>query len=173
MASATSSKPFGRTTHRDPLLPSPRRRSTKRRWQWLSLLLLCIHAYAENSTSPHDLVLIANPGSRTPMSLSRETARAIFAMRQRSLDDSGAAIEVFVLPDSSPVHSRFAKQVLGIYPSQLRLAWDRGVYSGTGQAPNQVNSQAQMLDRIANTTNGVGYVEREWVDERVRAIPLR
>lgn len=116
------------------------------------------------------VVLVAHPevSSRT---LTRDTARAIFAMRQRTWPD-GQAVRVFVLPNDHPVHSRFAKEHLAVYPHQLQLSWDRVVFSGTGQAPTHVNSQSEMLELIANTPGGLGYLEREHLDDRVQVISM-
>ncbi|WP_022947542.1 hypothetical protein [Methylohalobius crimeensis] len=89
--------------------------------------------------------------------LSSESIREIFFMRQRSWSD-GTPIKVFVLPDDNPVHRRFAKEVLGVYPYQLRAAWDRLVYSGTGQTPIQVESIQEMATRLDATSGAIGYV---------------
>ena len=53
--------------------------------------------------------------------LSSETVREIFFMRLSSWPD-GSPIHVFVLPDSNPLHARFSKEILGVYPFQLRSA---------------------------------------------------
>jgi hypothetical protein len=68
------------------------------------------------------------------------------------------ARQVFVLPDDNPIHQRFAKEVLGVYPYQLRAAWDRMVYSGTGPAPIQVNTFEEMIERLRTTPGAIGYV---------------
>nr|WP_228575606.1 hypothetical protein [Halomonas sp.] len=114
------------------------------------------------------IVLIANHQVANT-SLTQDTTRAIFAMRQRNWPD-GQAVRVFVLPNRHPVHARFAKELLAVYPHQLQLAWDRMVFSGTGQAPSQVNSQSEMLERVATTPGALGYLEREYLDDRVQVI---
>ncbi|WP_445620099.1 hypothetical protein ACUN8C_15730 [Kushneria sp. Sum13] len=124
------------------------------------LLLSGQAAYAQES-----VVLIANP-STPPGSMTRETVRAIFAMRQRTLPD-GEAAHVFVLPDKHPLHERFTKEILGVYPHQLRLSWDRLVFSGTGQAPNEVGSVEEMRQRVASTPGGLGYLDKGAVDDSV------
>ncbi|WP_245955294.1 hypothetical protein [Kushneria indalinina] len=111
------------------------------------------------------VVLIANP-SANPGNMTRETVRAIFAMRQRTLPN-GEAAHVFVLPDKHPLHERFTKEILGVYPHQLRLSWDRLVFSGTGQAPNEVGSIEEMRQRVASTPGGLGYLEKGAVDDSV------
>jgi hypothetical protein len=90
--------------------------------------------------------LIVHPGAeQTPM--QRENVRALFTMRLRRWPD-GTPVRVFVLPDQNPTHRQFAKKVLGAFPYQLRRAWDRAVFSGTGQAPVEVPDEAEMLERL-------------------------
>lgn len=91
--------------------------------------------------------------------LSREAIREIFFMRLNAWPD-GSPIRVFVLPDNDPVHIQFSKEVLGVFPFQLRSAWDRMVYSGTGVAPTTVETQEEMKNRIQATPGGIGYIGR-------------
>ncbi|MEC9483855.1 MAG: hypothetical protein UMU75_11155 [Halomonas sp.] len=135
-----------------------------------SLVLYLTLAVPHASAADSDIVLIANPDIQLE-SLSRDTARAIFAMRQRTLPN-GQAVSVFVLPDAHPVHARFAKSLLDVYPHQLRLAWDRAVFSGTGQAPNRVSTQDEVVERVASTPGGLGYIQRGYVDDSVRVFTL-
>ncbi|MCE8039364.1 hypothetical protein [Halomonas sp. MCCC 1A11062] len=132
----------------------------------LLVALLPLPAHA----AERQVVLIAHP-QVTNAALTRDTTRAIFAMRQRSWPD-GQAVRVFVLPNNHPVHARFAKERLTVYPHQLQLAWDRMVFSGTGQAPSQVGSQIEMLERVATTPGALGYLEREYLDDRVQVITM-
>lgn len=104
-------------------------------------------------------------------SLPLETLRAIFAMRQRTLPD-GQAVHVFVLPDDDPVHEEFSKRILGVYPHQLRLAWDRAVFSGTGQAPNEVEDEADMLEAVASTPGSIGYIKQSNLNDQVRVLDI-
>ena len=101
--------------------------------------------------------------------LDRDSLRAIFAMRQRTWPD-GQAVHVFVLPNDADVHAAFAKERLAVFPHQLQLAWDRMVFSGTGQAPHRIRTQQEMLEAIASTAGSIGYIAREYLDERVQVI---
>ncbi|GEK72047.1 hypothetical protein HHA04nite_05910 [Halomonas halophila] len=116
------------------------------------------------------VLLVAHPDVTT-QSLTRDITRALFAMRQRTWPN-GQAARIFVLPNRHPVHARFVKQRLSVYPHQLQLAWDRAVFSGTGQAPERVSTQAEMLERIADTPGALGYLEREKLDDRVQVITM-
>ena len=89
---------------------------------------------------------------------SREHLREIFFVRVTSWPN-GLPIRVFVLPDQNPLHIRFAKEILGVYPYQLRSAWDRMVYSGTGVPPTVVDTEEEMRARLKATPGAIGYEE--------------
>ncbi|NDL70744.1 hypothetical protein GPL32_09550 [Halomonas alkaliphila] len=135
--------------------------------------MLALMAGPANAQSPEQhaaIRLVAHPTVATSW-LNRDTTRAIFAMRQRTWPD-GEAVQVFVLPNRDPVHARFAKEQLAVYPHQLQLAWDRMVFSGMGQAPNRVSNQLEMREKVANTPGALGYLEREYIDESVHVISM-
>ncbi|WP_447553586.1 hypothetical protein [Vreelandella sp. EE22] len=117
-----------------------------------------------------DIFVAAHPGNTTH-ALSRDATRAIFAMRQRTWPD-GQAIQVFVLPNRHPIHTRFTKEQLNVYPHQLQLAWDRMVFSGMGQAPNRVRDLDEMLEKIATTPGALGYLERTYLDDTIQVISV-
>ncbi len=129
-------------------------------------LLANSHAIAREPA----VFLVANPDVTINL-LNRDTVRAIFAMRQRTWPN-GEAARVFVLGSNNPIHARFTKEHLSVYPHQLQLAWDRMVFSGTGQAPDRVSNQLEMRDRIASTPGALGYLEREYLDDSVQVISM-
>ncbi len=93
--------------------------------------------------------------------------RAIFTMRQRFWPN-GEQIKVFTLIDNHPLHRVFTKENLQMFPHQLRRVWDRMVYSGTGQAPVTVKTEQEMLNKIANTPNAIGYLGSRTENEKIR-----
>lgn len=95
--------------------------------------------------------------------LSESGLRAIFGMRLRTWPD-GSPIRVYVLPDRHPLHAQFCKRLLGVFPHQMRSAWDRLVYSGTGQAPLEVSSEEEMRAKIASTPGAIGYLKKASID---------
>lgn len=101
--------------------------------------------------------------------VARSTLRAIFGMRLRNWPDN-MPIVVFVLHSDDPIHAAFTKQTLDMFPHQLQRAWNRLVYSGTGQAPMVVSSPQEMADRVAATPGAVGYLGRDWIDEKLRVL---
>jgi len=97
---------------------------------------------------------------------STNELRSIF-IRRSLYWPNGQRIKVYVLPDDNPIHQSFAKENLGLFPHQLRRAWNRMTYTGTGQPPVTVDSVAEMLDKIKQTENAIGYIDRRVEDESI------
>ena len=110
----------------------------------------------ESETTPQVVVVLNPPPHRD--SLQTNEVRAIFSMNARRWDD-GSPIRVFVMPDRDTTHQRFVQQVLALLPHQLRRHWDRLVYTGTGQAPNEVADAAAMLKQLRRHPGSIGYLE--------------
>ena len=103
--------------------------------------------------------------------LTRNEARLYLTMRLRNWPN-GTLVQLFVLPDNDALHLRFVKSILGLYPYQLRRAWDRQLFSGTGQAPVTVSSVEEMLERVALTPGALGYVETSVMTRDIRTIEV-
>ena len=103
--------------------------------------------------------------------VNSDTLRALFNMRLLTWPD-GSRVRVFVLDDDHPLHRRFCKEYLGVFPHQLRYSWNRRVYSGIGQSPQQVKDAQEMRKKIAETPGAIGYLPEELIDESVRPVDL-
>jgi ABC-type phosphate transport system substrate-binding protein len=128
--------------------------------------------YATNIARADDVhAVVAHPGVHQ-QNLSRNAVRAIFGMRLQTWPD-GTAIKVFVLPDEASLHKAFSKETLNVFPHQLRSAWDRLVFSGTGQAPSEVASEEEMLARVAGTPGAIGYLTRTKINDTVHVLQIK
>ena len=145
--------------------------------RWVPYCLAClVLLFVQVPAAPQDQaanapVIIVSP-QQTPLSISKNALRATFGMRLRNWPDQ-TPVHVFVLPDENPTHSAFSKQILNIYPHQLRLAWDRLVFSGTGQAPTEVDSEEEMREMVAKTPGAIGYLRRSMVNDSVRILQIQ
>jgi hypothetical protein len=92
-------------------------------------------------------------------------------MRQVQWPD-GSAIRVFVLPDGHPTHGAVCKERLNLFPYQLRQSWDRLVYSGMAQAPSEVYSEEELINRVAATPGAIGYVRKAKLHDPVKIISI-
>lgn len=89
--------------------------------------------------------------------LDLHALRAIFGMRLTEWPN-GSRIVVFIMDPDSKLHNTFAKRRLRLFPYQLTQAWDRLVFSGTGQAPLEVRSPTEMRRRVLATPGAIGYL---------------
>jgi len=104
--------------------------------------------------------------------LNINTARSMFGMRQATWPD-GMPVRVFVFPEHYSLHGSFCREILNIYPYQLHQSWSRLVYSGTGQAPTEVASEQEMVEKVSNTPGAIGYVNKVISNDPVHPISLR
>lgn len=131
----------------------------------LAALLLAVHSVPGNAARA-----IVNQQQPLGEITNRTDLRAIFTLRKRQWAN-GAPIRVYVLPDQHPVHEDFVKDKLRLYPYQLRQIWDRLVFSGTGVAPVQLASEAEVLEAVANNPDAIGYVDGAELPATVREVP--
>jgi len=116
-------------------------------------------------------VAVIASSSFNPGVISANTLRAIFVMNQTKWSD-GTPVKVYVFADSSPTHEAFSKEVLKFFPRQLRRAWDRQVFAGLGQYPEQVSSTQEMLAKVKATPGSVGYLLLQEVNPDVRILQI-
>jgi ABC-type phosphate transport system substrate-binding protein len=134
----------------------------------LAAFLVTANSYADNQEPA--IVVIAFP-STSENAISRSSLRAIFGMRLNKWP-ADTPVQVFVMKDDVSEHGAFSKNILQVFPHQLRLAWDRQVFSGQGQYPEQVSPQ-EMLSKIASTPGAIGYIKTSEVTNNVRILQIR
>ena len=142
---------------------------TRRRFGWPTLLLLLAGGFLAGSAAAIEVIVARD----APVSaLTRNEARALFTMRKTRWPN-GQAARVFVLDENGPAHEVLCKEVLDLYPWQVREAVDRGIYTGVGQAPTRVASEEEMKQRVAATPGAIVYVTSLMKNDHVRSIPVR
>jgi len=132
--------------------------------------LLLMFMLTSVSGSALAVEIIAHKGV-PPNALSLAAARSIFGMRQVKWPD-GTPIRVFVLPDPHPTHGALCKERLNLFPYQLRQSWDRLVYSGMAQAPSEVFSEEELMNRVAATPGAIGYVRKARANDPVKILRI-
>jgi hypothetical protein len=129
------------------------------RWGVLFTFIVC------SSVAKAAKIVVNRSVPAAPYSLA--DTRAVFTMQQRFWPN-GEPIKVFTLSDNNPVHKDFVKNNLDMFPHQLRRVWDRMIFSGTGIAPIQLDSEQEMIEKIANTPNAIGYLNSRAIHEKIR-----
>lgn len=148
--------------------------TTKIQWLIRGLFLFILLSILNSMNIVRGAELIAvvvNPGS-SEQTISKNALRAIFGMRLQVWPD-GNPVKVFVLPDDHPVHISFSKEVVNVFPYQLRAAWDRLVFSGTGQAPIEVPTEEEMRTKVAAMPGAIGYLRGGMVNDQIHVLQIK
>jgi ABC-type phosphate transport system substrate-binding protein len=125
----------------------------------IGVLLLLLVSNPANA----EAVFIHNPDLQGE-DFSTDSLLHIYAMHKKLWSD-GTPVRVFSLPTNSVTHREFVNKYLHMQPFQLNRLWHRLVFSGTGSAPKQVASDAQMLEIVKTTPGAVGYVDSSFLNE--------
>lgn len=133
------------------------------------LFSLAATGLSAQESKSHTVVVHPSVGQH---SVSVNAIRAIFGMRLRTWPD-GTPTKVFVLRDDHPTHIAFSKETLNVFPHQLRMAWDRLVFSGTGQAPTEVDGEEEMRSKVASTPGAIGYLKKDMVNDDVHILEIK
>ena len=138
------------------------------------LLLISIRSVladpAENLTRDQVVPIVnADTGQ---FSISKNGLSAIFKMRLLKWNN-GTPITVYVLPDDAPLHKRFCKEILNVFSHQMRRAWNKLVFSGSGQAPIEVKNVAEMIEKVAATPGAIGYLNAEDIPDDIRILDIQ
>lgn len=136
-------------------------------WAVILLSLLCI---TQPGHSGSRVAVITN-ASVDSQELTLMELRAIFTMKRRLWTD-GREITVYVLKEDDDAHAEFSKRVLGVLPRQLQAIWQRLTFSGTGNAPVELNSQEEMLRFVEETPGAIGYLFSENSNDKVNEISV-
>ncbi|GGI67149.1 hypothetical protein GCM10007978_00900 [Shewanella hanedai] len=116
-------------------------------WMLLSYLF-CAHSTAAQ-------VIVNDSAVEFPLPV--QELRLIFSMQKTYWPD-GNKIHVFILSPSSELHKEFCFQQLDMMPYMLQRRWDRLVFSGTGERPEILSSEAEMKMLISQTPGAIGYI---------------
>jgi hypothetical protein len=144
---------------------------TKQRLNRSSLLGLLFFCSALSAYSAHGATVVTHH-LLSQDTISLNTARLLFTMRLLRWPD-GSRVRVFVLPDHHHLHREFAKQVLSLYPRQLRRVWDRHLFSGSGAIPIRVDSIDEMAKLVAETPGAIGYVPDSHPMDKLKVLHVK
>jgi hypothetical protein len=133
------------------------------------LLLICVLLGVPDSGEARPTVVVNPNVEQTGISLNG--LRAIFGMRHRKWSD-GSLVRVFVFERNEDAHRRFCTEVLHVLPHQLQRSWDRLIFSGAGQAPIQVSSEAEMRALVAATPGAIGYLPGNPNSEQLQVLSV-
>lgn len=116
-----------------------------------------------------DVKVIANPSVSTS-SVSSDDLKDVYLENKDSL--GGAHVQP-VLLKSGAAHEAFLRQYLGKSDSLLQTYYRSLVFTGKGEMPKALGSDAEVVAYVAKTKGAVGYVSAGTSTEGVKTLDVK
>ncbi|MDO7083426.1 phosphate ABC transporter substrate-binding protein [Pseudocolwellia sp. AS88] len=110
-------------------------------------LLFCSSVFAGG-------VVIVHPSNTA--SLDNKAISKIFLGKSKKFSDGSEAKPLNL--ESGDTSAEFTKEILGKSESQLKAYWSKLLFTGKGQAPESLASDADIIDMVSKNPNMIGYV---------------
>lgn len=115
-----------------------------------------------------DVVLVVHP--ENPLqALDSATVKRLYLGQSRRFPD-GTSAQFMALPDNHALTQSFFHSVLNMSDSQVKTHWATLVFTGRGQPPGEMQTQAQLIEWLGRTPNGITFVHPLKVDDTVKVV---
>lgn len=121
---------------------------------FVSASMACFSALAQ-------VVVVVNPGLTEE--ISKDEIARIYTGR------SSVLVPVN-LKESDTKRAVFDEKAVGRSSAQLKAYWSKLVFTGKGNPPQEVASDADVIAFISNNEYGIGYIEAANVTDKVKVI---
>ncbi len=134
-----------------------------------SILIVGLFFFTASSASmfAQSVAVIAHKSS-SAQTLEADKILDIYTLNTRNWAD-GSKITVFEVKGDSPIKSRFYASLNTAFTEMQKL-WLKKQFSGKGLPPIAVNSEQELLEKVANTPGAIAYVNAESVNKNVKVL---
>jgi ABC-type phosphate transport system substrate-binding protein len=116
------------------------------------ITLACTLLFCSSALS--GVVVVVHPSNGD--ALNKKAISKIFLGKSKKFPSGTAAKPVTL--DSGATSAEFTKSVLGKSESQIKAYWSKLLFTGKGQAPKSVASDAEVIDMVSKNPEMIGYV---------------
>jgi ABC-type phosphate transport system substrate-binding protein len=121
-----------------------------------------------NSVAMADIVVVVS--AKSPVgALSKAQVEDIFLGRTIRFPD-GALVVAIDQPEGSAIRNEFYDKVVGKTAAQIKAYWSKIIFTGRGQPPPSVSNTVEMMKRISANPAAIGYIDRDMMNDSVRAV---
>jgi ABC-type phosphate transport system substrate-binding protein len=125
------------------------------------------------STAANSEDVVAVVSAKSPVTaLNAGQVADLFLGKTSRFPDGTQAMPIDQAEDSA-ARERFYAQFTGKSPAQVKAHWSKIIFTGRGQPPKQVASEAEAKKMIATNPNAIGYIDSALVDGSVRVLAAK
>ncbi len=114
-----------------------------------------------------EVVVIAHPSVND--TVSQDDLSRIFLGKSKSLP-GGHKVMPLNLEEGNATREEFNDKVLGKNDSQLKSYWSKLIFTGKGQPPKDVGSDAEVKALVSANPNMIGYIDAANIDATVKEL---
>jgi len=124
------------------------------------LLSLSGAAYADIAVIVHNT---------NDVSLEKRKIARVFLGKIKKFPNGQKAVPI-AAKGGSAQEAEFNKKVIGKSASQLQAYWSKLVFTGKGTPPQEINSDAEVIELVKSNPNIIGYVDAASVTGDVKVV---
>ena len=129
--------------------------------KWILAASLCCNvAFAE-------VAVIVHPSNGD--ALDKASVSRLFLNKAKAFP-GGATAEPVALGEGQAATDDFNSKVLNKSAAQLTAFWSKLVFTGKGQPPKALSSDAEVISTVAGNPGAIGYVDAGAVNDSVRVV---
>jgi len=110
--------------------------------------------------------VIVHPSNAS--ALDKKAISKIFLGKSKKFPGGSQAVPLN--QESGDLSAEFTKKVLGKSESQMKAYWSKLLFTGKGQAPKSVKSDAEVIDMVSKNPTMIGYVDDASINDTVKVI---
>lgn len=99
--------------------------------------------------------IVVNTGAGID-TIDAKTVENLFLGRKKELPNGTKAVPVTL--SEGAVHEEFLAGFVSRSSSQFKSHWKKAVFTGQGQPPKEVKTEAELIEYVAATPGAIGYV---------------
>ena len=136
----------------------------------IRITLVSLLLAAAGFSARAEVAVVVSP--KNPLTTLTQTQLAnLFLGRSSHFPDGGRAIPVDQL-EANALRKTFYTENLGWSQAQLKAHWSKIIFTGRGQPPKQLASDAEVKKFIANNPGGIGYIQRDSASAEVKIVEI-
>jgi len=130
---------------------------------------LCLPLLILSTSVLADIAVVVNAANGN--TLDDNDISRVFLGKMKKFDN-GASLELINLTADNAAREEFEQKVLGKSSSQVKAYWSKLIFSGKGNPPKELRSDAEVLKYVAANPNAIGYVDAVSIDASVKVLKI-
>jgi len=115
-----------------------------------------------------EILVIVNPESKVK-NLNQNYAKMIFMKKIKELPN-GEVLIPFDQASESDIYSSFYESIANKNRSRMSKYWAKRNFTGKGEAPEVLGSDEEIIRRVMNNIDAVGYIHSDSLVDGVKVI---